>query len=106
MSDRGQRVLAWAADVFGPVATDRRERAVRLVEEAIEVAQAEGVPAEVVERVVRPAPAEIEYFDIAGALRAIDEERQRHSPGCPRRTGFATCSCSAYAADLEKVVST
>lgn len=53
MSDRGQKVLEWAVGVFGPVATDRRERAVRLVEEAVEVAQAEGVPLEILERVAR-----------------------------------------------------
>lgn len=53
MSDLGQKVLAWAVSVFGPVATDRRERAIRLVEEAVEVAQAEGVPLEVLERVAR-----------------------------------------------------
>jgi hypothetical protein len=39
----GAEFLQWAIAVFGPVATDRQERAMRFVEEAIEVAHAEGV---------------------------------------------------------------
>lgn len=39
------RIAEWATDRFGyEVLMDRRERAARLVEEAIELAQAEGVP--------------------------------------------------------------
>lgn len=34
-----------------------------------------------------------EYFDVSEALRRIEEERQRHDVTCPRRTGFATCTC-------------
>lgn len=49
MTDSRQRkVLAWAVDNFGWIAKNRDERAVRLAEEAIEVAQAEGVPLDVV----------------------------------------------------------
>lgn len=44
-------VLSWAVDSFGPIAKNRDERAARLVEEAIEVAQAEHVPLEVVLRI-------------------------------------------------------
>ncbi len=40
---RAVDALKWCADTFGPVALDRRERALRFVEEAIELAQAEGV---------------------------------------------------------------
>lgn len=36
-------ILSWAKDTFGPVALDPRERAMRLLEEAAELAQAEGV---------------------------------------------------------------
>lgn len=39
----GADFLKWAIEIFGPVAADRRERAMRFVEEAIEVAHAEGV---------------------------------------------------------------
>jgi NTP pyrophosphatase (non-canonical NTP hydrolase) len=44
-------VLAWAVRSFGPVAKNRDERAARLVEEAAEIAQVEGVPLEVVCRI-------------------------------------------------------
>ncbi len=45
-------VLKWAVDSFGPIALNRDERAARLVEEAVEVAQVEGVRAEVVQRIL------------------------------------------------------
>lgn len=45
-------VLKWAVDNFGTIALNRDERAARLAEEAMEVAQAEGVPAEVVQRIL------------------------------------------------------
>lgn len=56
----GVSVLEWAAKTFGPVALDRRERALRLLEEVLELAQTEGVEPEmarlVTERVFsRPA---------------------------------------------------
>lgn len=60
---RQARVLAWAVENFGPVARNRDERAARLAEEAIEVAQAEGVPLEIVKRI-----AERVYSRPAGAL--------------------------------------
>ena len=43
--------LKWAIETFGNVAKNRDERAARLVEEAIELAQAEGVPLDVIERI-------------------------------------------------------
>lgn len=46
-------VLAWAVDRFGMVATNVDERAARLVEEAIEIAQAAGVKLETVEKIAR-----------------------------------------------------
>lgn len=42
-SDRQQAALAWAYRVFGDAASDPRERALRLVEEAIEFGQAMGM---------------------------------------------------------------
>ena len=50
--ERQKRVLAWATENFGPTARNRDERAARLVEEAIEIAQVESVPAEVVARIL------------------------------------------------------
>lgn len=45
--------LQWAIETFGNVARNRDERAARLVEEAVELAQAEGVPLAVIERIGR-----------------------------------------------------
>ena len=65
MSDARQRkVLAWAVENFGFIAKNRDERAVRLAEEAIEVAQAEGVPLDVVMTVAQRV-----YSRPAGDLR-------------------------------------
>lgn len=56
--------LAWAADVFGDVALDRKERAMRFLEEALEVAHAEGVEMLIADRIMgrvwkkAPNPAE------------------------------------------------
>lgn len=44
-------VLAWAVRSFGPIALNRDERAARMAEEAIEVAQVEGVPLDVMQRI-------------------------------------------------------
>lgn len=46
-----QSVLDWAVRSFGEIARNRDERAARLAEEAIEIAQAEGVPLEVIVRI-------------------------------------------------------
>jgi hypothetical protein len=44
-------VLVWTVDNFGHSACNRDERAARLVEEAIEIAQAEDVPLDVLQRI-------------------------------------------------------
>lgn len=44
-------LLAWAADTFGPTAHNIDERAARLVEEAIECAQAVGLPLEMIRKI-------------------------------------------------------
>jgi hypothetical protein len=44
-------VLAWAVRSFGPIALNRDERAARMAEEAVEVAQVEGVPLDVMQRI-------------------------------------------------------
>lgn len=47
---RPKRFLKWAVDMFGPVALERGERLSRFVEEAVELAHAEGMPRERLER--------------------------------------------------------
>lgn len=41
--DRQKEVLKWATETFGPVALDPRERTMRFLEEAIELAHAMGL---------------------------------------------------------------
>lgn len=57
---RAREFLNWAVDVFGPVAVDPRERAMRFLEEAIELSQTLNVPigtiSAVTERVYARAP--------------------------------------------------
>jgi len=48
----GARIAAWTARTFGPGSMLPRERAARLLEEAAELAQVEGVPPHVVQRIV------------------------------------------------------
>lgn len=48
---RQRQVLNWAETNFGSIARNRDERAARLVEEAIEIAQAENVPLEIVKKI-------------------------------------------------------
>lgn len=45
-------VLHWAKSVFGDVAMDPTERALRMMEEAAEVAQGVGVPLDIIQRTV------------------------------------------------------
>jgi hypothetical protein len=80
---RQARILAWAVASFGAVARNRDERAARLAEEAIEVAQAEGVSLEVIQRIAarvysRPA-GEIgrEIGGVALTLEALAENLGR-----------------------------
>ena len=47
-----KKVLDWAVRSFGNIAKNRDERAARLAEEAIEVAQAEGVPEAIVSKIL------------------------------------------------------
>lgn len=60
-SPRPSAFLAWAVDMFGPVAKLRSERLLRFVEEAIELAHAEGM-----ERVVFNRVADRVYSRPAG----------------------------------------
>lgn len=58
--NRPKEFLAWAVNMFGPIALDRRERTARFMEEAIELAHAEEMPpamiAKIIDRVYsRPA---------------------------------------------------
>lgn len=67
MQDRDSRpikALLWAIDIFGAkVATDRKERARRMLEEAMELAQAEGLTAieqaRIADRVWRRTPGHL-----------------------------------------------
>jgi hypothetical protein len=59
---RPKEFLAWAAETFGPIALDREERLLRFLEEAIELAHAEGMMALMLECIIdrvysRPAGA-------------------------------------------------
>jgi hypothetical protein len=51
MTNRPAEFLAWAVDMFGPVAKLRSERLLRFVEEAIELAHAEGMERAYVTRI-------------------------------------------------------
>lgn len=74
------RILAWAAKTFGPAAMDRQELAARLVEEAIEVAQVEGVALAVVgkvaERVYSRPPGELAQ-EIGGTMITLQAMAER-----------------------------
>lgn len=50
--DRPSRFLTWAHETFGEIALDRRERAMRFLEEAIELAQAAGLSIEVIDKIM------------------------------------------------------
>ena len=49
---RPKHFLKWAVDMFGPVALERRERLTRFVEEAIELAHAEGMPRDTLSKII------------------------------------------------------
>lgn len=49
--DRPKAFLAWAVEIFGPIAKLRSERLLRFIEEAIELAHADGMEREVFNRV-------------------------------------------------------
>ncbi|VIO73842.1 hypothetical protein [Bradyrhizobium ivorense] len=50
-AERPAAFLAWAVETFGPVAKLRSERLMRFVEEAIELAQAEGMELSTLDRI-------------------------------------------------------
>jgi uncharacterized protein (DUF2384 family) len=76
---RQAEILQWAVDTFGPVASHVDERAARLAEEAIEVAQAARVPADVllkiIDRIYSKPPASVleELPAVAMTLEALAE---------------------------------
>ncbi len=49
---RPKKFLKWAVDMFGPVALKRDERCHRFLEEAIELAHAEGVDTDWLDRII------------------------------------------------------
>lgn len=50
---RPKEFLQWAVAMFGPVALDRHERIARFIEEAVELAHAEGMPSETLARIAQ-----------------------------------------------------
>lgn len=48
---RQKKVMSWALENFGPVAANRDERAARLLEEAIEIAQIQGLSISLIQRI-------------------------------------------------------
>lgn len=61
--DRPSRALQWAVDTFGQIALDPQERAMRFLEEAIELSQSLGVhqmqAQAIVHRVYERAPGDV-----------------------------------------------
>lgn len=51
MNERPRQILLWALDTFGPLAGYRKERALRFIEEAIELVHAAGLHQGEIERV-------------------------------------------------------
>lgn len=69
-----KHVLDWAVRAFGPIANNNDERAARLAEEAIEIAQCEGVPLDVIIRIaqrVYSRPAGERWQEIGGTCIAL-----------------------------------
>lgn len=69
-----KEVLDWAVRSFGPVAKNSDERAARLAEEAIEIAQCEGVPLDVIVKIaerVYSRPAGEKWQEIGGTGIAL-----------------------------------
>lgn len=67
-------VLAWAVRSFGPIAQNVDERAARIAEEAIEIAQVEGVPLDTIKRIadrVYSRPAGERWQEIGGTMIGI-----------------------------------
>lgn len=51
--DRPSRALQWAVDMFGRIALDAKERALRFLEEGIELGHALFIPQETVEAIIK-----------------------------------------------------
>lgn len=51
--DRPSRALQWAVDMFGPIALDAEERAMRFLEEAIELGHSLGISHVTTQAIVR-----------------------------------------------------
>ena len=90
---RGEMLLSWVERVFGGKSARPFERALRVVEEVVELAQAEGIPRERVHQIVdyvygRPAG---EWVSEAGAVGL---------------TLLAYCRSRGVSADLVEVVET
>jgi NTP pyrophosphatase (non-canonical NTP hydrolase) len=72
-------ILDWAVSVFGSVARNRNERAARLVEEAIELAQVEGVEHQTISKIAErvfskpTGTLETEIGDVGLTLEALAE---------------------------------
>lgn len=73
--DRPDQSLQWAVDTFGPVAKLKSERAMRFLEEAIELAQACGVDMQHCDRIlwrVFTRPAGSAYREIGQSLMCLE----------------------------------
>ncbi len=67
-------VLGWAVSSFGPIAQNIDERAARIAEEAIEIAQVEGVPLDTIKRIadrVYSRPPGERWQEIGGTMIGI-----------------------------------
>ncbi len=79
MVERPRATLQWAVDMFGQIATDPIERAARLLEEAVELAQTQGLhhstAAAIIERVFNRAPGNAvkEIGQVALTLEVLAE---------------------------------
>jgi hypothetical protein len=73
---RPQAFLAWAVNTFGSIARDRGERVARFIEEALELAQAEGFPRHAVaficNRVYSRAPSEFVAREVGQAQATLE----------------------------------
>jgi len=78
-SGRPKATLRWAVETFGQIATDPIERAARLLEEAVELAQSQGLhhstAAAIIERVFQRDPGDPlkEIGQVAVTLEALAE---------------------------------
>lgn len=82
--DRPARALMWAKETFGDVALDARERALRFLEEAIELGHAMGI-------------------DVDTVLAIVDRVYDREGGNIPREIGQAqmTLECLAKAIGVD-----